>query len=513
MADIIQTNETLAVVVTYNRLDKLKICIEAIKAQTAEAFDILIVDNCSTDNTKEYLETLTDENIHILYLPQNYGGSGGFYMGLKWAYEHGYASAWIMDDDVMPKKDALQQLLNHRKHIRGWSFLASCVYTEDGKAINTPEVSGYKTNGYRFWYDKLEYGMMRLAHATFVSLLINLSAVKKCGLPCKDYFIWGDDTEYTQRIIGHYNAAYLVGKSKVYHLRESGQSLSLINETKEGRIPMYRNLIRNTLLNASAYGGKGADKRWIAQYEADCARLASSDLPFKDLKIATIKAGIDEYVNGKYNVEGFRHRFEVYGQATLSAYLCGMPQFEPFLQDSFDYAIASKNAGISLFNGTIFIPDFLKKFFLKEMGDEGSKIVCGLEDVVDRPLSYNEYLFFDANFKDMEKATFARPGEQIVLLIPKEGSCRKAVKKAARRFGYKLLINEPTKEELDYRILQFAENFVKKADGSHIFAFVNEGEPCLESLFHYLPSIHRIDCGIDENIEDVFKKVISAIRK
>ena len=35
---------------------------------------------------------------------------------------------------------------------------------------------------------------------SFVSLWIPMSVVKEVGLPIKEFFIWGDDWEYTRRI-------------------------------------------------------------------------------------------------------------------------------------------------------------------------------------------------------------------------------------------------------------------------------------------------------------------------
>ena len=43
---------------------------------------------------------------------ENTGGAGGFYTGMKWAYEHGADAIWIMDDDTIPQADALQKLLD-----------------------------------------------------------------------------------------------------------------------------------------------------------------------------------------------------------------------------------------------------------------------------------------------------------------------------------------------------------------------------------------------------------------
>ena len=51
-------NETLAIVVTYNRKELLKKCIHHLLNQTIQKLDILIVDNASTDGTGELVQNL-----------------------------------------------------------------------------------------------------------------------------------------------------------------------------------------------------------------------------------------------------------------------------------------------------------------------------------------------------------------------------------------------------------------------------------------------------------------------
>ena len=45
-------NKSVAVVVTYNRIEQLKLCVEHLKNQTVPV-DIMVVDNASTDGTAE----------------------------------------------------------------------------------------------------------------------------------------------------------------------------------------------------------------------------------------------------------------------------------------------------------------------------------------------------------------------------------------------------------------------------------------------------------------------------
>ena len=49
-------------------------------------------------------------------------------------------------------------------------------------------------------------GLLLIETCSFVSLLINVKAVKQVGLPYKEFCIWGDDQEYTRRIT---KASYL----------------------------------------------------------------------------------------------------------------------------------------------------------------------------------------------------------------------------------------------------------------------------------------------------------------
>nr|MCR5545643.1 glycosyltransferase [Lachnospiraceae bacterium] len=81
--------EITAVVVTYNRLELLKENIEALRHQSVPDLSILVVNNASTDGTKEYLDEVANNQIGVLHLEENMGGAGGFYYGMKKAYKEG----------------------------------------------------------------------------------------------------------------------------------------------------------------------------------------------------------------------------------------------------------------------------------------------------------------------------------------------------------------------------------------------------------------------------------------
>ncbi len=61
------------VVLTYNRLERLKRCLDSIKGSTTEPHEIIVVNNASTDGTTEFLESQKGSMLHPIHLDKNYG--------------------------------------------------------------------------------------------------------------------------------------------------------------------------------------------------------------------------------------------------------------------------------------------------------------------------------------------------------------------------------------------------------------------------------------------------------
>lgn len=313
----------IAVVVTYNRKELLKECIEAIVKQSYKVDKIIIVDNNSTDGTEEYLNTnkiLEIPEVILHKLEKNIGGAGGFYEGMKLSLNYNPDWVWIMDDDTIPTNNCLEELLESIENIdkkSKISFLASSIYGESKEFMNVPIVDTSDSgNGYPSFYKYLDKGLLKIEMATFVSLLINVEAIKKCGLPCKQYFIWGDDSEYTMRLTRNFGEAYMVGNSIAVHKRKLSKALKLNDEENENRIKMYYYMIRNTLINTNEYYGK---KKLIKQILIDFKEilriLFKSNCKFRFKKIKIIIKGINAFVFKMYDYKQFKNRFDINAQS------------------------------------------------------------------------------------------------------------------------------------------------------------------------------------------------------
>ena len=98
----------IAVVVTHNRCKLLKRCINNILNQSLPPDEILVINNGSTDNTKDELEKLKINTIN----QDNLGSAGGWVTGIKYAIEKKFDAIWLIDDDAYPDKYSLEILKN-----------------------------------------------------------------------------------------------------------------------------------------------------------------------------------------------------------------------------------------------------------------------------------------------------------------------------------------------------------------------------------------------------------------
>lgn len=215
------------VIVTFNRLSLLKECIQAVLNQTRSLDKIIIVDNGSSDGTKEYLSNLKGENIQIIY-QENLGGAGGFHTGLKAAYEQEYDWIWLMDDDVEVASDCLENLLKY-------SNISKCLHPNKYYIDNV----NFK---WEQWYDSFR-GVTYSLHNTsfknnkdicfvnvgcFEGMLISREIVNKIGFPNKNYFIVGDDLEYGFLASNYTNVSY-VKNAKIIRKKNSYEELPSLN--------------------------------------------------------------------------------------------------------------------------------------------------------------------------------------------------------------------------------------------------------------------------------------------
>ena len=225
-----------AVVVTYNRLEKLKKSLAAFADMTQLPKYVLVVDNASTDGTDEYLETWKEQDADfekiVVHMEKNVGGSGGFHEGLRRSLALPADWIWVSDDDAYPAKDAFARTSQYLEACDAEDIAAVCAKVIKNGQLDVNHSKGYVQNGIfikETIADSRQYETeqaFELFSLTYVGAVLNKSILQKAGLPNKQYFIYWDDLEHGLRM-KKYGKILCVPSITAYH--EVGKELDGIN--------------------------------------------------------------------------------------------------------------------------------------------------------------------------------------------------------------------------------------------------------------------------------------------
>jgi rhamnopyranosyl-N-acetylglucosaminyl-diphospho-decaprenol beta-1,3/1,4-galactofuranosyltransferase len=206
-----------AVVIGFNRKKLLTECLDGLLRQSLPLDAIYVVDNGSTDGTDAYLQKkgyLDEPQIRYIRLPVNSGGAGGFYHGVRVAFEAGYDWIWLMDDDTEPEANALQ-LMEPLKTYNEVVAIANQKLDVQGKETLDGLRMLPKQNDRSTAYPRVKF-------SSFVGILIRSAAVQKIGFPRPEFFIHNDDLEYCLRLRKIGDIALAKG-SRVIHKEQARQ--------------------------------------------------------------------------------------------------------------------------------------------------------------------------------------------------------------------------------------------------------------------------------------------------
>lgn len=200
------------VLVTYNRLEKLKTALQTYSNQTRKPDRMVVIDNNSTDGTSDYLDLWKSQDDEIskivVHLPQNTGGSGGFYTGLKKALEFDSDWIYVSDDDAYLKEDVFEKISSYAAKADD-KVGAICATVEENDGLGYFHRRVYKEGIFTLKEINLSDSdykkqSVELSTYSFVGTAIRTDALWNIGLPNKDFFLWYDDTEHGIRMAKRY---------------------------------------------------------------------------------------------------------------------------------------------------------------------------------------------------------------------------------------------------------------------------------------------------------------------
>lgn len=217
-------------IVTYNRLEKLKKALASYSEQTFKPALVMVVDNNSSKPTSDFLKVWEMQNEgfrkKVYRLEKNLGGSGGFYYGFSKMVETGMEWIWVSDDDAYPDKDCIEIMAHYISKSDTSKISAVCAAVLCSGSIDTWHRRRMKRKSFLIYEERIpvtEYtGHFEVDFLSYVGSMIKKDALLKSGNVRKDFFIAYDDSEHSIRL-GKLGKMICIPEAKVVHDTDTGE--------------------------------------------------------------------------------------------------------------------------------------------------------------------------------------------------------------------------------------------------------------------------------------------------
>ncbi|MBM9593921.1 glycosyltransferase [Roseitranquillus sediminis] len=121
----------------FNRVHAIRDAVDSVLRQTWTDFELLVVDDCSTDDTLAVVRAVDDPRVRVLSTPRNMGPSGARNVGIAEA-----RGAWVAfqdsDDEWMPEKLARQMARLSETRETPWIAAYCGMIIVGGVMVNGP---------------------------------------------------------------------------------------------------------------------------------------------------------------------------------------------------------------------------------------------------------------------------------------------------------------------------------------------------------------------------------------
>lgn len=209
------------VILNYNNLDVMNNCLESVSAIDYPNFEIILVDNHSTDGSFEKAKEAFPQ-VTYFQNSDNLGFSAGNNVGIRHALKNKAEFVLLLNNDTVVEKDFLAKLVESAQKNPQAGILCPLIYGPDMKKV---------------WFSrgKIDWMRMKTIHETkifpkkaysseFISgctMLIPAKVFEKTGLLDEAYFLYWEDADFCVKVRKAGFQTLVIPASVIYHFEVS----------------------------------------------------------------------------------------------------------------------------------------------------------------------------------------------------------------------------------------------------------------------------------------------------
>ena len=212
------------VILNYNGRDVIKKCLTSVFKIDYPDFEVVIVDNNSSDGSFEMAKS-TFSKASFIRNEENLGFSAGNNIGIRFALERMADYVLLLNNDTEVEAEFLKKLVEEGEKNEAIGVLSPVIFFENKQDV---------------WFSggKINWLKMKTAHeqnikkdevyktkyVTGCAMLIKAGVFKKIGLFDENFFLYWEDADFCLRARKAGFKSLIVSASWVYHAEKSEKS-------------------------------------------------------------------------------------------------------------------------------------------------------------------------------------------------------------------------------------------------------------------------------------------------
>ncbi|AWW30607.1 glycosyltransferase family 2 protein [Echinicola strongylocentroti] len=222
------------IVLNWNGYEHTRNCLHSLRAVEGASYDVILVDNASTDGSVIKLEKDFPEPDYLVN-EKNLGFTGGNNVGINYALDQGYGYIMLLNNDTEVTPSFLKKLIDALEHTPDLGAVQPMMYYLHDRSVI------WNAGGkFRPWTGASVSIRKAKLHAPFYPtdwitgccLLVKSSVIREVGLLNDHYFAYFEDVDWSLRMREKGYQLAVVPSSIIYH--EAGASSKAKKKNTEG---------------------------------------------------------------------------------------------------------------------------------------------------------------------------------------------------------------------------------------------------------------------------------------
>jgi len=226
------------IIVSFNTKEVLADCLNSIKKslknnKLSDKTEIFVVDNNSTDGSKEYLKKIKQKNLFVIFNQQNFGFAKANNQAIK---KSRGKYILLLNSDTLVKNDSLIKLLEFAQKHPDAGVVAPRLLNQDGSiqasCFHLPSLKNVFREYFLNQKGRFSKYAPKINHPVEVeavvgaAFLITPAALDRVGFLDERYFMYFEDLDYCRRTARAGLKVFYLPGVEIFHLHGvSGQKL------------------------------------------------------------------------------------------------------------------------------------------------------------------------------------------------------------------------------------------------------------------------------------------------